>query len=257
MLKSIRSKLIIYLYNPIKMIIKEKIIYKDAKANPYEGVIVWDDSIKDPKPGILVSHMWSGQSDFEVDKATELAKLGYVGFAIDNYGKGRRANGPEEAQILMDALNNDRPLLLERMLLAIKALKNHRAVNASLIGAIGFCFGGKCVLDLARSGVDICGVVSFHGLLDPPPAHPNKEIKSAILVLHGWEDPMALPDDMVKLSHELNKYNADWNMHVYGHTGHAFTNPKAKFPEKGLFFEPRSNKRSWNSMVYFFNEVFS
>ena len=104
MLKPILSELNLYLDNLIKMIIKEKITYKDVKANPFEGVIVWDDSIKEAKPGILVSHMWSGQSDFEVDKATELAKLGYVGFAIDNYGKGRRANGPEEAQKLMDEL---------------------------------------------------------------------------------------------------------------------------------------------------------
>ncbi|MBT8313471.1 MAG: dienelactone hydrolase family protein [Maribacter sp.] len=238
------------------MIIKEKIIYKDAFKKEFEGVIVWDDSINGKKPGILVSHMWSGQSEFEVDKAKALAELGYVGFAIDNYGKGRRANGPEEAQVLMDELNGNRPLLLDRMLLAVETLKKHKEVDVSRIGAIGFCFGGKCILDLARSGIDINGVVSFHGLLDPPPAHPKKEIKSSVLVLHGWEDPMALPDDMVKLSHELNTYNADWNIHMYGHTGHAFTNPKATFPEKGLFFEPRSNKRSWNSMVYFFNEVF-
>lgn len=239
------------------MIIKEKIIYKDAKGYEYEGVIVWDDAMKGLKPGILVSHMWSGQSDFEVEKATELAKLGYVGFAIDNYGKGRRADGPEEAEKLMDELNSNRPLLLERMLLAVETLKNHTEVDASQLGAIGFCFGGKCVLDLARSGVEIRGVVSFHGLLDPPPSHPNKEIKSTILVLHGWEDPMALPDAIIKLSHELSKFNADWNIHVYGHTGHAFTNPKAKFPEKGLFFEPKSSKRSWNSMVYFFDEAFN
>ncbi|EAR00132.1 dienelactone hydrolase family protein [Maribacter sp. HTCC2170] len=238
------------------MVIKEKIFYKDASYNEFEGVIVWDDSNKNVRPGILISHMWSGQTDFEIEKAVELAKLGYVGFAIDNYGKGRRANGPEEAQKLMDELDGKRPIIQERMLMAVDTLKNHKAVDASRIGAIGFCFGGKCVLDLARSGTDVSGVVSFHGLLDPPPSHPEKKIKSSVLVLHGWEDPMALPDDMVKLSHELNKYQADWNIHVYGHTGHAFTNPKAKFPEKGLFFEPKSNKRSWNAMKYFFNEIF-
>jgi len=238
------------------MIIKEKLQYQDSNANLFEGIIAWDNAIEEKRPGILISHMWSGQSNFEVDKATELAKLGYVGFAIDNYGKGRRADGPEEAQILMDELDNDRPLLLERMLLAVEALKNHKAVNATLIGAIGFCFGGKCVLDLARSGIEICGVVSYHGLLDPPTPHPGKEIHCSVLVLHGWEDPMALPEDMVNLSHELNKFNADWNLHIYGHTAHAFTNPNAKFPDKGLFFEPKSNKRSWNSMIYFFNEAF-
>ncbi len=238
------------------MIIKEKIIYQDASENEFEGVIIWDDSENSTKPGILVSHMWSGQSEFEVEKATELAKLGYVGFAVDNYGKGRRANGPDEAQQLMDELDNDRSLLQSRMLLAVDTLKNHRAVNKSQIGAIGFCFGGKCVLDLARSGAKIGGVVSFHGLLDPPSPHPDKEIQSSVLVLHGWEDPMALPEALIKISHELNDYKADWNIHIYGHTGHAFTNPKAKFPEKGLFFEPRSNKRAWDSMIYFFKAIF-
>jgi dienelactone hydrolase len=239
------------------MIREEILVYRDTDNNEFEGVVVWDEANGKPKPGILVSHMWSGQSDFEVDKATELAKLGYVGFAIDNYGKGRRASSPEEAQRLMDELDNNRPLLLERMLLAVKTLEEHKEVDASKIGAIGFCFGGKCVLDLARSGIDIMGVVSFHGLLDPPSKHPNAQIKSSILVLHGWEDPMALPGDMVKLSQELNELKADWNIHVYGHTGHAFTNPNAKFPEKGLFFEPKSNKRAWNSMVYFFNSLFN
>lgn len=238
------------------MIIVEKIIYEDALKKQFEGVVVWDDSKTGQKPGILVSHMWSGQSEFEITKAKELAKLGYVGFAIDNYGKGLRAKNPQEAQKLMDGLDHDRPLLLSRMLLAVDTLKKHKAVDATKIAAIGFCFGGKCVLDLARSGTAIMGVVSFHGLLDPPVPHPKKEIKSAVLVLHGWEDPMALPDALVELSHEMNRYNADWNVHIYGHTGHAFTNPKAKFPEKGLFFEPSSNKRSWQSMCYFLKEIF-
>ncbi|PIF00222.1 MAG: carboxymethylenebutenolidase [Maribacter sp.] len=238
------------------MIIKENITYRDASGKAFGGVIVWNDSGPQPKPGILVSHMWGGQSEFEVEKATALAKLGYVGFAIDNYGEGRRANGPEDAQKLMDELDHDRPLLQSRMLLAVDTLKKHKAVDPSQIGAIGFCFGGKCVLDLARSGIKIRGVVSFHGLLDSPIPHPNKEIQSAVLVLHGWEDPLAPPNDMVKLSYEMNDYKADWNVHIYGHTGHAFTNPKAQFPEKGMLFEPDSNRRSWDSMIYFLDEIF-
>lgn len=237
------------------MIIKEKINYKDSASNEFEGVVVWDDKFQGPKPGILVSHMWSGQSDFEVDKATELAKIGYVGFAIDNYGKGKRASNPEEAEQLMNELNHNRTLLLDRMILAFDTLKAHPVVDDAKIGAIGFCFGGKCVLDLARSGIEIGGVVSFHGLLDPPPIHLNTKIRSSVLVLHGWEDPMALPEEVLKLSNELNIKKADWNIHIYGHTGHAFTNPKANFPEKGLYFEPKSNKKAWDSMIYFFNEV--
>jgi len=238
------------------MIIKEKITYQDASNNQFEGFLVWDDKFKGSKPGILISHMWAGQSDFEVEKAAALAKLGYVGFAIDNYGKGKRAQNPEEAERLMNTLDSNRPLLLERMQLALKTLKEHNEVNPAKMGAIGFCFGGKCVLDLARSGIELGGVVSFHGLLDPPPTKDRVPIKSSIMVLHGWEDPMARPEEVVKLSDELNLYNADWNIHIYGHTAHAFTNPKAKFPEKGLFFEPTSNQRAWDSMVYFFQNIF-
>jgi len=238
------------------MIIKVKISYNDSANKAYEGVIAWDDSIKTAKPGILIMHMWGGQSEFEADKATQLAEMGYVGFAIDLYGKGVRANNPEEAEQLMNNLNDNRPLLLKRINLALNALIEHKEVSSSKIGAIGFCFGGKCVLDLARSGIDIAGVVSFHGLLDPPIPHPKNKIKSQILILHGWDDPMALPKDVTNLSKELTSYNADWNIHMYGNTGHAFTNPNAKFPEKGLFYEPKSNRRAWNSMCYFFDELF-
>ena len=107
------------------MIREEILVDRDNDNNEFEGVVVWDNTNGKPKPGILVSHMWSGQSDFEVDKATELAKLGYVGFAIDNYGKGRRASFPEEAQQLMDELDNNRPLFLERILLAVETLEGH------------------------------------------------------------------------------------------------------------------------------------
>lgn len=237
------------------MIKTETITYHDADQT-FEGKISWDDSIKEKKPGILIAHAFGGQSDFETGKSVELAELGYVGMAIDIYGKGRRASNPEEAAKLMAEFNNDRALLLKRMELSLKTLRNHPEVDVTKTGAIGFCFGGKCVLDLARSGADVKGVVSFHGMFDKPGLPEENPIKASILVLHGWEDPMAKPEMFVEFANEMTERKADWQMHAFGHTGHAFTNPKANAPERGLFYQPTSSKRAWKAMADFFEEMF-
>ncbi len=231
--------------------------YSDPITNElFEGVISWNSRIKGKKPGILVAHAYRGQGALELLKTKQLAQLGYVGFAIDMYGKGIRASSPEEAQMLMDNLDTNRPLLLRRILLALENLKMHEEVDPSRIGAIGFCFGGKCVLDLARSGAEIDGVASFHGLYDAPKMENNTAIKASILVLHGWEDPLANPESVAALGNELTARNADWQIVVYGNTGHAFTNPSAKSRETGLFFQADSNSRAWQSMENFFEELF-
>ena len=237
------------------MIITKTIQYNDVE-NTYEGYMSWDSEIPTKKPGILIAPTFKGQSDFENKKAEELAKMGYVGFAIDLYGKGIRAGTPEEAQQLMDTLNNNRPLLLQRMQLALSTLQNHEQVDANRLGAIGFCFGGKCVLDLARSGAAIKGTVTFHGVYDKPDILYHAPISSSILVLHGWEDPLANPDQTVALAKELTERGADWQLHAFGHTGHAFTNPNAKFPEKGMFYQEQSNYRAWKLMSDFLEEKF-
>jgi dienelactone hydrolase len=238
------------------MIHTETIEYQDADQI-FEGKISWDDTIKEKKPGVLIAHAFGGQSDFETGKSVELAQLGYVGMAIDIYGKGRRASGPDEAARLMAELNNDRALLLKRMNLSWQTLRDFPEVDASQTGAIGFCFGGKCVLDLARSGADVKGVVSFHGMFDKPGLPEDKEVKASILVLHGWEDPMARPEMFVDFANEMTERKADWQMHAFGHTGHAFTNPKANAPDRGLFYQPTSSKRAWQSMGNFFEELFT
>ncbi|UXX80355.1 dienelactone hydrolase family protein [Reichenbachiella carrageenanivorans] len=240
------------------MIHSEKIVYQDPKSKAtFEGVISWDDTIQEPKPGVLVVHTFRGRGDFEFNKAEEIAKLGYVGFAIDMYGEGKHTSIPEEADALMQPFLDDRALLLNNIALALDALKNHEQVDATKTGGIGFCFGGKCMLDLARSGADVGGVVSFHGIYDQPNVNHQGDIKAAVLVLHGWEDPMASPESTVALGHELTARNADWQILAFGHTGHAFTNPAAKFPEKGMYYQPSSNRRAWQAMKNFFEEVFS
>ncbi|MFC4219129.1 dienelactone hydrolase family protein [Flagellimonas marina] len=237
------------------MIQTTQLIYSDKKQS-YEGVIAYDDSQKGKRPVVLVSHTWMGQSQFEEDKAKELAKLGYLAFAIDVFGQDRRAKNAEEAEALMNEMLEDRQELLNRILLAMETIKKNEMADAKNVGAIGFCFGGKCVLDLARSGINMKGVVCFHGIFDPPGIEHEGDILAKILVLHGWEDPMAFPKDIVSLGYELTERNATWEIDVFGHTGHAFTNPNANDPDGGMQFNPLANDRSWQRMTHFLNEVF-
>ncbi|OJJ23950.1 carboxymethylenebutenolidase [marine bacterium AO1-C] len=235
----------------------ETLTYTDAAGNEFEGTISWDNSTTKKRPGVLVAHTFKGQGEFENDKAVALAKLGYVGIAIDMYGKGRRAKVKSEADALMHELTRDRSLLLERILLALGQLQEHPLVDQDNIGAIGFCFGGKTVLDLARSSADIRGVVSFHGVYDQPDILYSQPIKASVLVLHGWEDPLATPEQTVALAQELTERRADWQILAFGHTGHAFTNPNANFPEQGMFYQADANQRSWKAMINFFEEKFN
>ncbi|WP_240519038.1 dienelactone hydrolase family protein [Leptolyngbya sp. BC1307] len=227
------------------MIVTEPLVYEEANST-FEGTASWDTAQAGPRPGVMVAPTFKGQSGFETQKAELLAALGYVGFAIDIYGQGERATAPEEASALMAVLDDDRALLLKHMQLAMKTICQLPQVDETKVAAIGFCFGGKCVLDLARSGVDICAVVSFHGIYDPPPLAGAETIRAAVLVLHGWEDPLAPPEQTVALADELTQHGADWQIHMFGHTGHAFTNPQAQAREAGMFFNPLSAERGWD-----------
>jgi len=224
--------------------------------NNFEGFLAWDNKSSAKRPGVLIAHAFGGLSKFEEEKAIELAKIGYLGFAIDMYGKGKRAKTPEESRKLMNELNSDRGELLKRILLAFDQLKKHPLVDENKTGAIGFCFGGKCVLDLARSGIDLGGVASFHGVYDRPSNVIEQTIKCSVLVLHGWDDPLSPSNVVADLAKELTEKNADWSLHAYGHTGHAFTNPKAQAHDKGVFYNEKSDKRAWKSMTNFFEEIF-
>lgn len=232
------------------VIVTEPITYEGADGC-FEGTVSWDRTATDPRPGVMVAPTFKGQSAFETQKAEALAALGYVGFAIDIYGRGKRATEPEEAGKLMSVLNNDRALLLRHMQLATQTLRQLPQVDEEKVAAIGFCFGGKCVLDLARSGEDISAVVSFHGIYDPPPASSDGSIRAAVLVLHGWEDPLSPREQTVALADELTQRGADWQIHMFGQTGHAFTNPKAQDREGGMFFNPLTDRRSWKMMQDF------
>jgi dienelactone hydrolase len=229
--------------------------YKD-RDKTFEGYVAYDESVNGRRPAVIVSHAWAGQTAFEQDKARQLAALGYVGFALDLYGKGIRGSNPPENARLMQPFLDDRAMLGRRMAAAVSEVKKLPQVDPARIAAIGYCFGGLCVLDLARSGTkDVRGVVSFHGLLGAPPKSAAR-IHASVLALHGYDDPMATPEQLVAFGSEMSRAEADWQVHAYGGTVHAFTNPEANMPESGIQYKAVADQRSWTAMRNFLLEVF-
>ena len=221
-----------------------------------EGFFAHDDSSTGERPGVLICHTWSGRDDFVIEKAHKLAARGYAAFALDMFGKGVLGNGPEENQKLIQPFVEDRALLRDRMLAGLMTLANQSVVDADCIAAIGFCFGGLCVLDLARSGADVRGVVSFHGLLGPS-GLPAQPVKSKVLALHGYADPMATPQELADFCSEMTEAGADWQAHAYGNVKHAFTNPQANNQEMGTVYDSTADRRSWQAAYNFLDEVFA
>lgn len=220
------------------------------------GFLAYDDKIDTPRPAVLVAHDWSGRNDFVCNKAKLLAELGYVGFAIDMYGHGRLGIITDEKKALMNPFVNDRLLLSDRLRAAYDAAIGMPEVDNNRVAIIGYCFGGLCALDLARSGVEIKGAVSFHGGLNKSIEQPLSPIKAKILVLHGYDDPMVPPKEVNAFCQEMTEANADWQVHMYGHVQHAFTNPEAHDAHMGLMYNSLAAERSWEAMIDFLEEIF-
>ncbi|MDD4913561.1 MAG: dienelactone hydrolase family protein [Methylococcales bacterium] len=235
-------------------IISNTVGYLDGET-VLEGFFAYDDAIHGQRPVVLIHHAWGGRDDFVAEKAVKLAELGYLGFATDLYGKGVLGTSNEQNAGLMQPFMADRAKLQKRLLAALAAVKLLPWADNRRIAAIGFCFGGLCALDLARTGADIRGVVSFHGLLGSPANIPVPKIKARVLVLHGHDDPMVRPEQVLALQTELTLAGADWQVHSYGNTMHAFTNPVANNPDFGTVYQPVANRRSWQSMQNFLAET--
>jgi dienelactone hydrolase len=240
---------------------KENVTYQAGQTKCL-GVAVYDEAKTGKRPVVLVAHAWRGQDDFARQKAQDLAALGYLGFAADVYGNGLTTADNGEASKLMLPLFLDRPLLRERIVAAYDAAKKHPLADTSRIGAIGFCFGGLTVIELLRSGVDLKGVVSFHGVLgtkmdgqQAKEGPKSKAMKGSLLVLHGAIDPMVSPEDLRHLQDEMTESSIDWQIHIFGNTMHAFTNPMAKDKSGGMVYNEKAAIRAWQSMKNFFNEI--
>ncbi|RSU78439.1 carboxymethylenebutenolidase [Sphingomonas sp. S-NIH.Pt3_0716] len=238
------------------MVLTRQTIIHDGPGGPFESVAVVDDAAAGPVPGILLVPNVLGTKEADFLYAEKVAALGYAVLVADVFGQGKRTTREDpDAGRYMNELNADRALLRERMLSGHALLKDMPAVDAARTAAIGFCFGGKCVLDLARAGADIAGGVSFHGVYEAPP-FPNATITAKLLVCHGWEDPIAPPEATIGLAKELTEAGCDWQIHAYGHTGHAFTDESVHMPEKGLAYSPDADRRSFRAMVNFLEELF-
>jgi dienelactone hydrolase len=238
-------------------IVRQTLVY-DGPGGPFEGVITWEDEVETQRPGVLVCPNILWQKEADNQKAEDLAKLGYVALACDVFGQGRRkTRESSNVSEYMDELDADRGLLRDRLAASLAALRGFASVDPARVAAIGFCFGGKCVLDMARAELPILGGVSFHGVYDRPDYANVDPITAKLLICHGWEDPLCPPDTMVALGQELTAGKADWQIHAYGHAGHAFTDtsvPAGRTP--GFGYDENADRRSWKAMSDFLAELF-
>lgn len=237
------------------MALQEQLIdYRDGPVG-CKGFYCFDDAFAGPLPAVLISHAAWGRDEFVERKARRLAWHGYACFALDMYGDGKRGATREESMQLMQPLAQDRPALARRIGAALTTVRAQPQVDPRRVAAIGFCFGGMCVLDLARSGADVRGVVSFHGLLEAPTQPFAATIASKILVLHGNEDPFAPLADVLALQDELARAKADWQIHLYGGTMHSFTFPTMNNPAQGTVYKEEADRRSWHTLTNFLEET--
>ncbi len=235
------------------MSIQGQVFNYEVAGKAYEGYLVGDTAANSPQPGVLVAHAWGGQGEFEAERARRLAAQGYVALALDVYGAGQRGSDAESNGALMQPLLEDRAELLNRLEGSLAALRGEANVDASRCAIIGYCFGGLCALDLARSGADINGAVSLHGLFNAPPE--TSKITAKVLALHGWADPMAPPESVLEFAKEMTAADADWQLQAYGSTMHSFTNPEANDPDFGTVYSASADQRSWVAMQNFLAEA--
>ncbi|MGP1282309.1 MAG: dienelactone hydrolase family protein [Parasphingopyxis sp.] len=239
------------------MTIERNVTVYDGPGGPFEGMAVADTAWDGPRPGVMVVPNVLGTKEADFRTAERIAALGYAAFVADLYGQGNRATREDKSPTrFMDALNADRALLRDKLRASLAAMQALDAVDPDRIAAIGYCFGGKSVLDLARSGARVRGVVSFHGIYDAPPFPNADDMTAKILVCHGWDDPLAPPDSVLALAAELTDAGVDWQLHAYGHTGHGFTDKSANMPERGVVYQSDADRRSWRAMADFLEELF-
>jgi dienelactone hydrolase len=224
------------------------------QGHTLESIFAFDG--KGKKPGILICHTWAGRSEFEIGVAKKMVEWGYAALALDVFGKGHLPETVEQRQAAIKPFLDDRALLQSRLQLAADQLKAQPEVDGGKIAIMGFCFGGLCALDLVRTGADIKGAASFHGLFNPPGNTQGKKIKAKIIALHGWDDPMVPPDAVLAFTKELKEAGADWQLHAFGNTVHGFMNPGPGNPALGIQHSALAERRGWALLKDFLAEIF-
>jgi dienelactone hydrolase len=234
----------------------ETIEYKHGDT-VLEGYLAYDSSITGRRPGVLIVHQWKGLTDYEKKRAEMLARLGYNVFALDIYGKGIRPQSSQEAGAQAGKYKSNRDLLRARAQAGLAVLQKHELTDPKRVAAIGYCFGGTAVIELARSGADVAGVVSFHGGLDSPHPEDGKNIKCKVLALHGADDPHVPAKDLAAFEDELRQAKVDWQLVKYGGAVHSFTDWNAgDNPGQGAAYNEKADRRSWEAMKEFFADIF-
>ena len=237
-------------------LVTQSVEYKQGDTT-LEGYLAYDDSVSGARPGVLVVHQWTGLTDYEKHRAEQLASLGYVAFCADIYGKGVRPQNTREAGVEATKYKTDRTLLRARVNAGLDALKKNELVDPRRVAAIGYCFGGTTVIELARSGAELNGVVSFHGGLDSPAPADGKNIKCKILACHGADDPFEKAEDLTAFEKELRDAKVDWRLNKYGGAVHSFTQPLAgNDNSKGAAYNEKADLRSWEMYKSFLAEIF-
>ncbi|HVO21883.1 MAG TPA: dienelactone hydrolase family protein [Anaeromyxobacter sp.] len=222
-----------------------------------EGYLAYDTAGPAKKPGVVIFHQWMGLTAYERMRAEQLAALGFVAFAGDIYGKGIRPTNPKEAAAEAGKYRSDIPLLRARTQAALAALRQQPNVLSDKVAAIGYCFGGGAALELARSGADLLGTVTFHGSLSTPRPEDARNIHGKVLVLHGADDPAVNRATVLAFEDEMKAAKVDWEVVLYSGTVHSFTQPMAgNDPSTGNAYNPESDRRSWQAMRDFFAEIF-
>lgn len=239
--------------------IGEEVTY-ESDGTTLKGYLAYDDQLQGRRPGVLVVHEWWGHNDYVRKRARMLATLGYTALALDMYGDGKQANHPDDAGKFASAVRNDMPVAEKRFRAALALLRIHPTVNAEKVAAIGYCFGGGMVLEMARRGVDLSGVVSFHGSLATTNPARRGEVKAKVLVLNGADDPFTKPEQIKAFKQEMEQAGVDYTFIDYPGAKHAFTNPQAdRFGEEfnmPLAYNAEADKQSWAEMQRFFNKLF-
>jgi dienelactone hydrolase len=232
----------------------ETLAYSDGTTN-FQGYLA-DPEGSGLRPGVLVVHEAPGLNDHPKRRARLLAELGYVALASDMYGDGRIAQKPDDAMKLMGALREDKAKLRQHVRAGFDALAKRPNVDPRRIGAMGYCFGGLCVLELARAGTPLAGVVTFHGILSTQDPSEAKNVKAKLLVCSGAEDPLVPPEQIQGFAGEMTKAGVDWQVITYGGAKHAFTNPAAGGAMPALQYNAAADARSWEAMKSFWFELF-
>jgi len=224
----------------------------------FRGELVRDENSTSLRPGILIAHEGGGLNAHSLRRARQLAEEGYVALAGDMYGERRQAKSRDESMALIGALASDPAKLRARVGAGVEALRGAPGVDPKRIAAIGFCFGGMTVLELARSGADVAGVVSFHGILRTALPAQAGQVKARILACHGHNDPLALPEQLVAFMREVETAGVDWQVLTFGGAAHGFMNRDAtSFGVPGIAYNERAEKRAWAAMHRFLAETFA